>query len=245
LIYISFDKSEECGVSGDQSKSIGFERKLAVYALAAGATLAGSSQADAGIVYSGPLNINIPAMDAITTDNVYLEDFNADGDPDFLIVNAILHGSGTPDTYASLTAASIGIVATDIAGSPYATPLAAGDLINGSLTADTGKAKLTVDTLPLSGISPSPWVPGTDACIGLSFSIGSELHSGWVEISIENDLSIDVLGWAYDDVANGTIKAGNNGTIVPEPSSLALLAAGASGVLAFGLRKRRSIIPSA
>jgi hypothetical protein len=70
---------------------------------------------------------------------------------------------------------------------------------------------------------------------------------GWLKIAVPNSahgvpVGVDILAWAYNDVAGQPILTGQ--TTVPEPSSLALalLAAGSVGVLAF--RRRRNAAAS-
>ena len=87
-----------------------------------------------------------------------------------------------------------------------------------------------------------PWgnVPnGQSRYLGIKFLIAGQQHLGWAEISMQKlDPSFTVLGYAYEDAPGVSILAGDTGT-VPEPSTLALFAAGAAGVLALR-RKRRA-----
>ena len=232
-------------MSNSQSKNNSFERRLAGYALAAGTALVGAGQADANIIYSGPLNVNLQPLptSGSSGNNVLPVDVDSDTKIDFALVNYLESNSDTPPVPVglSIVGASAGLVLESVGGSPFATNLGYGDLISSSnVTSSPSKnlGKLTLDTIPSTGLSPSPWVPGVDAYIGFSFLIGTDTHYGWVETKIENDLSLTVKGWAYNDVASAGLDAG----VVPEPSSLALLAAGAAGVVAFAARKRRVVV---
>ena len=84
----------------------------------------------------------------------------------------------------------------------------------------------------------------------MNFQIGGTTHLGWAQISTSvtnNSASAVLIDYAYNDVAyDGTnvaessILAGETITATaPEPSSLALYAVGAAGILA--LRRRRKL----
>ncbi len=219
-------------MSNSQSKNNSFERRLAGYALAAGTAFVGAGQADAGIVYSGPLDVNI-----LPTNPGAVQNFDFDGDTniDFRIGNFT---DNPPTIVEGLFYSSAGYVGEDLGASlPFATPLGYGDLISSSNVGTKSIGKLTFDSVPPS-IPGLPWVPGVDAYIGIAFTIGTDVHYGWVETAVGTDYSLTVKGWAYNDVADAGINAG----VVPEPSSLALLAAGAAGVVAFAARKRRAVV---
>ncbi len=89
---------------------------------------------------------------------------------------------------------------------------------------------------------------GAPAYLGVEFQISGETHFGWAEISASvgelGGASAELISYAYNDVAyDGTnlyessIAAGDLTTATPEPSSRALYAIGAAGILA--LRRRR------
>ena len=90
---------------------------------------------------------------------------------------------------------------------------------------------------------------GSPAYLGVVFQISGATHVGWAQIatSVSSAMSsAELIDYAYNTVAyDGTnavessIAAGETGT--PEPSSLALYALGAAGILA--LRRRRKSTP--
>jgi hypothetical protein len=74
--------------------------------------------------------------------------------------------------------------------------------------------------------------------IGLEFTQGSQTYYGWAEIGTNvgyGYASAELYGYAFDTDGQ-PIDAGETATPTPEPSTLALLATGAVGVL--GLRRR-------
>lgn len=77
---------------------------------------------------------------------------------------------------------------------------------------------------------------GDDKYIGVAFEIAGQVHYGWIgfEIDSTNPLHGIIRDYAYESVANTAITAGEKP--VPEPGSLALLAAGAG---AMALRRRK------
>ena len=87
---------------------------------------------------------------------------------------------------------------------------------------------------------------GNPAYLGIQFNPGDGTRYGWIRIE---DIALDytslsITGWAYEDLAGASILAGEGGTPVPIPSSLALLAAGAAGLAALRRRNREKSEPA-
>ncbi len=78
---------------------------------------------------------------------------------------------------------------------------------------------------------------GQERYLGVSFEFEGDRHFGWIGIRVDqlNRLSGEITGYAFETISGRPIRAGQ---IVPEPSSLALLAAGAGGLLALRSARR-------
>jgi hypothetical protein len=87
-----------------------------------------------------------------------------------------------------------------------------------------------------SSFSSGNWTPGNgNAFLGLEFLDGSnQVHYGWAELRVNSDFTETLYRIGYETTANTTINT--PASIVPEPSELALFAAGAAGLAL--LRKR-------
>jgi hypothetical protein len=84
------------------------------------------------------------------------------------------------------------------------------------------------------------WKPGDDAFVGFNaYDIGPDLESfyGWAEIRIGNNEVPSIVAWGYNDAPSDTAYTPGPEPVA-EPSSLLLLAAGATGLAAY--RKRRA-----
>lgn len=79
------------------------------------------------------------------------------------------------------------------------------------------------------------WKDGQPGYVGLLFSDGTDAFYGWAQISVKTDLtSLKLIDYAYETEASTPIEAG----AVPLPGSLALMATGAAGLLAYRRMKR-------
>jgi hypothetical protein len=84
-----------------------------------------------------------------------------------------------------------------------------------------------------------------DAYLAIMFVADQEEHYGWVHFSLPEGpanvphslSSLVIHGYGYNDTAGASIRAGQT-TDVPEPGTLALLAAGVVGVGAGAARRR-------
>jgi len=83
---------------------------------------------------------------------------------------------------------------------------------------------------------------GSPAYLGLAFDISGSTHYGWAQLAVNisnstpQSSSVTLIDYAYQDQAGIGINAGATTETVPEPSTLALFALGAAGVIA--LRRR-------
>jgi hypothetical protein len=82
------------------------------------------------------------------------------------------------------------------------------------------------------------WNASENAFAGVRFQIGGADHFAWIRLHVGDTdgipSSLTAIDWAYESEAGQGIKAGE----IPEPSTLALLATGAAGLLAW--RRRRA-----
>jgi hypothetical protein len=210
----------------------------ATYAKAAGLgafALGAASSADAAIVHNGgtyngaaptfPIVINPPSY---TGENV----FNFDGAG----LDDIALGTGNYGTAfgrdLGLEGGTLGgmiFTSEDIAGTYYTEAFTTGDLIDG--TAVQSKVNYGSRTLSAGSFG------GSGGYLGFKTSAG---YFGWMDLTLSNvDTAggdtrkiITINGWAIDD-SGAAIGAG-----VPEPNTLALLAAGSVGILARRRRKQ-------
>ncbi len=80
--------------------------------------------------------------------------------------------------------------------------------------------------------------------IGFTIGSGTGLKFGWIEIAnyinTSADFSYIVKDWGYEDIPNTPILAGDTVGVsaVPEPTSLALIAMGAGGLVLFRKRQK-------
>lgn len=188
--------------------------RLSAYAAAALAAAGASAAASADIVYSGAQDLPVAQGPGFQ--------LNLDGDAysDILLKNYVFGGGN----YQGATVNYFpGKVVGFTTGLNYATALSAGDVIDSTTTAGGPFAV----SLAYGNNPDSQFDQSSNAYIGLEFPINATSHFGWVRVSIDNAAGTFVVhDWAYESQPGVGIEAG----AVPEPGSLALLAAGALGV---------------
>lgn len=222
-------------------KSPSFGQKLVNYGLAAGAaSLATSAKAD--IQYSGPLNFS--------GNTIYFDLQNTvppSMTPDPATHDFILSANSTKmKASVGSYGTSAGMVVGETRGAafprPYALQLNAGTTIgSGSGFATYGffNNNYAGGTLP-AGEGLGDWTFGERGFVGMSIQINAQTVYGWADVQFNNYDgsgvgSFTLFGYAYED--NGmSIAAG----AVPEPSTFALLAAGAAGVAFLKRRKAKA-----
>jgi hypothetical protein len=202
-------------------------QRRAAYSVAAGAAAcAATHSADAAVIYSGPQNIAIGKG--------FSQNLDLDGDSfrDIVLENYVFSGGNYQGAGSVVNPGRIvGFLAS---GLSYVSALAAGAPIN-SGTVGTK----TFGSMAYGTHNPSAqFNTATGAFLGLSFPSGVNTYYGWVRVDINNTAgSFTIRDWGYDNSGAG-INAGAG--IVPEPTTLGLLAAGGAGLVSLRRKRERT-----
>jgi PEP-CTERM motif len=196
-----------------------FEKKLAAYSLAGAAALIAPAAAKASIVY-----------DSVDTVVNYPNSYGF-----------FLTGSALPDISINANDGAISAstnnsaeVSLDPTFSEDVAALGFGAIIDPSSSNWGTGGKMA--EFPFGDWSTT----GGTAYLGFEFGNPLDPQAGWAEISTtttSTGSSFEILSYAYQTVGGTPISAGE-GSPVPEPSALSLLALGGVGLIA--LRRRRA-----
>jgi hypothetical protein len=203
------------------------DKKLAAYSLAGAAALIAPAVAKASIVYVGNVD------QTVNNPNSY--DFNLSG----LSSDDITVTADTEFIYPQVTVSTANgaEVLMDTANSDVAA-LAFGALIDPTSATNWGNGGKMASTEPYY---PGDWsYSGGSAYLGFYFESGGQSYAGWADIATMTNgatSSFEILSYAYETTANTPITAGE-GSPVPEPHAMPLLALGGAGLIA--LRRRRA-----
>ncbi|MEZ5012826.1 MAG: T9SS type A sorting domain-containing protein [Chitinophagales bacterium] len=183
--------------------------KLAAYSAMAGAFVATTTEAKAEVVYSDPDDVTVELGQYLPVD------IDGDGGVDFMILCTSLIPSNWTAGVAIGYYAGLGygnpsnfMVGYNLGILPYGSALNSGDMI------DAGAGFTSYYTAFLasiySGATYGAFANQTDKYLGFQFIAGDgDLHYGWMRLDATvGPVTITVKDYAYDDVANYGIEAG-------------------------------------
>jgi hypothetical protein len=204
------------------------ERRMVLYVLAAGATLAGASVAQAKVISTyRPVSIQYDF-------HPYNIDLNNDGVADIVLAKGF--GECSLCSYDLYTVSANGIgKANGVVGPSRNEPSAltigtkigsSDNFISGGWMAYSGYAGGKGNFLNTS-----------NRFLGVRFQINGQTHYGWIGFQrVQGAKQAKLYGWAYETIPNKPIAAGDRGSAdsatlrSAEPTSLQLLAMGHTGV---------------
>ena len=204
-------------------------RWLAYATASAATTFVGANVAEADIHYSGPINQHFAAATSSQTVGYFNlgNSANRFGLAQTNFVTSV--GAAKFGIFGAVSGAFVGFAAS---GYDYVSKLAFGANINGG----NFDAAAIIGTMAFAyGYPNSQWLPAGTGFIGFRFNAGGGLQYGWARVTMDGapGNTFTLVDYAYGDVGDN-ITAGE----VPEPGSLALLALGGVGLVAW--RKRRA-----
>jgi hypothetical protein len=207
--------------------SSALDRRLLLYSVAAGATIACATPAKAEVIFT-PSSVHLSSGSlAIDLDN--------DGSDDFTL---IVQGCRSGSEYQFLNClGAYGNRNNQILGSRFG-GRRAGALDKGTLI--QGRPDFRANLLMATGFGYfGYWADVTDGYLGCKLKISGEAHYAWIGFrrvtASFGHIHATLGGWAYESEPNKAIVAGDTGNGMPtgasiHPSSLEILAAGHSGV---------------
>jgi hypothetical protein len=218
------------------------ERRMLLYVLAAGATLAGASSAQAQPVFTRSDFV-------LSLGNGHLAiDINNDGTTDFLLID---HCVSTTSCFGSVNMdvkgyGQNGVVQRGTGHFQDAAALTIGAQI-GPGVAFRPLGVMLYGSIFSGTHSFGPFAHTGTRFLGVGLSINGQVHYGWIGFRKVDKFTAKLIGWAYETQANTPILAGqgikeSDALNSAEPASLELLAAGHVAVADW--RRRASTKPS-
>ncbi len=229
------------------------ERRLVAYAVTAGATAALTGQAtEAEIVYTpGPFETGRGGLCCGGSDAKVTIDFDGDSAPEFEVIHHTFFSGGTCSFcdhqygfYATLRPASgASNQSHGVADNSFPAALLMGEEVKPPYGLGGGRLRgyyvrvtytstsfVTGGTVRTSG----NFNTSDERFVGVKFDLRGATVFGWIGVEVKQFISTTtVTGYAYEDTGK-RIRAGQT---IPEPSPLALLALGATGIAALRRRK--------
>jgi hypothetical protein len=197
-----------------------FDFRLARYALAGASALGGPAVAQAGIVFT-----------PVTPPN------SISGVGQWIDVNMNLSADALAEFRLSAFVNASFYNGTDV--QPFGATGLSGPLIFGEEVTTSNTLAGYQELWKIAPIPRGAWYAAnmSSGYLGVRFTVSGQEYLGWAELTNVSPYGLTLNGYAYNDVPGEPILAGQT-SVTPEPSSLALFAAGAAGLLA--LRRRRS-----
>ena len=173
------------------------------------------SFANAAIVYK---NLS---PDKVIDNNFYYVDIDNDGTNDIVISNGSSHSSGLAYSEITMNHSDIEIVGTPIPNRTYdggAYVINLDDIIYSNATY-LSTSSITNDNAAISfkndgSTDYTPWIGQLNKYVGFRIKNTStkQYHYGWIELSFSSNYVLTVHSYAYEDLANTPIKAGDDGS---------------------------------
>jgi hypothetical protein len=241
-------KNQERKAGKSQSGSLldeVLERRLMLYALAAGTVVVCAPGAQAKVVFT-------PNNTVLRADNHIDVDLNNDGKTDFRLIAAKF---GTENSYVLDQLGAIGApgnFVVDVGGTSYKTGWALALTKDAQIGRNAQFRNRGLIMASFSGEYFGYFGNTTSRFVGVRFLINGETHYGWIGFrqvtltKFRDNVTATLYGWAYETGVNIPIAAGDTGHAAGdgedakavEPTSLELLAAG--NVAMTDWRRRRA-----
>lgn len=201
------------------------KKRLERYATLSAALLGTSTAADANIQFTA-LDPDITLDDNLTAGlGDFLNiDMDGDGVAEFGLAHYGLGGASSAFIYPKIPGAGIAADIEDLSACtsplPISTPpLAAADTISSGVYFRSSGFMFLYNSVACgrwAGIGPKH--------IGVRFEIGAETHYGWIRVNVP-DLgnSVTIFGWAYEDVPDAPILAGDRGPCLPPENPMSII----------------------